>query len=475
MNLDKYFKNDFEKIYFSGLVNKKESKPEIIRIHTSDAPSEVYPIAIAPSEIFNNQPIHFYENIKEKYKTKTQVDACVWLKKMHGGIGTSIKRDTYLKKRNIASIGAKGTDLFIRTSEGDLSIAEAQIIQAKKKLKSFKKIIYQDILNEDITSKIESVWKNVDAGEVIHTSSLIQRNFPSFNANNELTDERLAPAGHGFIGYELLLSIYNGQIPNEDNLICCIGNGEDLSSTPDKSVVNWMISENIPICMLTTTKTQNDVKGGQIAIRKENGKSHFTIIEKAQAEQAQQLELFSKIGLQIKQRDAFFNTNLVLVNVSCLKNLFANISYEELTKNALPDLILNKKMQNSKEFHQIEGALGSVILNLDKFWREKFNKPIVNILNVGRENRTRFFSPIKSSFDFFMQFHSDRFTFNEKTFHLKNNNPGVLPIVNLPSEYSDLQNVIDDFEGSKIIDLEEIKLTKRYSFKNKTLSGVIAQ
>ena len=56
---------------------------------------------------------------------------------------------------------------------------------------------------------------------------------------------------------------------------------------------------------------------------------------------------------------------------------------------------------------------------------------LVNVINVGAENRTDFFTPIKNAFDFWFQFYSDWFTMDTDVWELKSNRPGTLPEVNL--------------------------------------------
>jgi hypothetical protein len=131
----------------------------------------------------------------------------------------------------------------------------------------------------------------------------------------------------------------------------------------------------------------------------------------------------------------------------------------------------------TRKYLQLEGAMGSTIMNLDRWYREKFGEPLVQIVNVDRFHRTDFFSPIKSAFDFFMQFHSDRFTFNSATMRLKNNRPGELPAVSLSDPatgdkfYQDVDNVLTAFKQTKIMGLDILKVSGQVSFAGMTLAG----
>ena len=116
------------------------------------------------------------------------------------------------------------------------------------------------------------------------------------------------------------------------------------------------------------------------------------------------MEYFEELGLREGDRDSLFNTNIVIINKFALKKIFnkylRNISIDEFIKNIAPDVILNVKEQNGKNFTQLESALGSVMLNLDKYMRLKFNHPVVSFLNLNKSDRERFFMPIKKRQDY---------------------------------------------------------------------------
>ena len=162
-----------------------------------------------------------------------------------------------------------------------------------------------------------------------------------------------------------------------------------------------------------------------------------------------------------------------LINVDALESILLNKNKDDILNASLPNLIKNIKAQDQRKFTQLEGALGSVFLNLDAYWRENFNEPLVHILNIPVKYRTRFFSPIKTAFDYFMQYHSDRFSFNENNYHLKNNNIAYLPMISLPNTYKDVSNVLEDFKDCSIINLRSLKIKERVNLAGKELSGDI--
>ena len=92
-----------------------------------------------------------------------------------------------------------------------------------------------------------------------------------------------------------------------------------------------------------------------------------------------------------------------MINEFALKeklNLLGDKSLDEFFAAISPDVISNKKEQNNKTFTQLESALGSVMLNLDRFFRSEYGEKIVSIVNVDVEDREDFFIPIKKRHDY---------------------------------------------------------------------------
>lgn len=334
--------------------------------------------------------------------------------KMQAGLGSSVKREDIVRKyagRDI--LGAKGTDLFFELEGSFRSVSELQLIQAMnlEQENSVESVTYTNLVNEETSDVVKADWEKhfngasfqqiFEDSEKLHRGEeIFQKKMPTIGEDGELTTERMAPAGHGFVGVSELIKIFRAKSPNK---ITVIGNGEDLNSTPDLSLLHWVDKEKIPVVMITTTKTANDLKGGQISLLKEDNKNFLTIVEKAQAEESGQLEYFEKLGLRPGDRKALFNTNIVVINELALKeklNLLGDTSLNEFLAAISPDVISNKKEQNNKVFTQLESALGSVMLNLDRFFRSEFNQKVVSVVNVSEQDRESFFIPVKKREDY---------------------------------------------------------------------------
>lgn len=513
LDLDDLNFNYFFSLYRSFKRPNENKRP--LRIYEKDEKGEgkghsqntiVYPTAIAAKELLDKLPVAQYSKLKDEIDVSIAEKALLWIKKMQAGTGTSMVRNGYLasfynKPVDEIKIGAKGTDLFKKVNQDYVSLAEIQILQSIADVHAglYGGIVLHDIVSNETEKSINSMWKkpcfierNKTYDEMVksnpkldHFGSTKQFHIPTLDEDDRISFERMAPGGHGLFGVEAIYAAYNKKLrPKQGGLILIgsVGNGEDLGSSPDPVMVSWMIKEKIPIAMITTTKTDIDLKGGQISITKgENNNIYISMMEKAQAEVQKQAELFKSLGLREGDKDAYFNTNVILVNYNILiekiEKLVCEIGEQEFLNIITPDLILNKKAQTDsggkeKIFTQLEGAMGSVVLNLDHFWRTKYNEGLIHILNVDRFHRAQFFSPVKTGFDFFMQFYSDRFELDLKSWRLTNKRPGYLPYVFLKDKfYKDVENTLTAFSGCSIVDLETLEIEGIVIMPKQSLAG----
>jgi UDP-N-acetylglucosamine pyrophosphorylase len=503
----KYRLGEYKKLIISDHPNKwgKKEEPELDIVYTT---------AVAPKEILKELPCTNYSELKDASKEEKKefknlsAKTRLWIKKMQAGVGTSIDRKGYLAtirglSKEDTLTGSKGTDLFIDYKGQRISLAEAQILQAIADAKSgnYKELILHDIVSDQTQEAVEHIWRKQAVVDKSHNymelmsemdgisrfKYTVQFHQATVDEGNKLTLDRLSPGGHGFIAVDAFLSAhYKENLPDADGnaLISVIGNGEDLGSTPDELIVGWMLKNNIPVLMLTTDKTELDMKGGQIALVKSpDGFVYVTIVEKAQAQAFGELELFEQMGLREGDGKSFFNTNMALINYEVLcpmiEKAISDVGDKAFLKAITPDLIENIKKQKdtdgaTRPYIQLEGAMGSSILNLDKFWRQRYKTPLVHILNIDRKDRTKFFSPIKSGFDFFMQFFSDRFSLDEKRIRLEDMRKGHLPLIHLEDPYyTDLQNVLNAFKGLSTIDLNSLFIKGKVLMNNIILKGNI--
>lgn len=403
-------------LYFDGLYQKYKNPTNNVEIILANGinDSNIIPYAIADEKLKQTLHVQSYETLLGPSSSQLkEINLCIC--KMQAGLGTSVEReDLVAKYTNRKNLGAKGTDLFINYHGKMISIAENQLLLAIEKSLIYKRVSFQNLINEETKEAVSDIWENYhpelkkkyleifNSDKLIRYPDFMQLMMPTINGHDELTFKRTSPCGHGFLGFAKILEIFRKEKINADSDIFVIGNGEDLKSTPDEKIISWVFENEIPITMITTTKLEKDKKGGQLAIVR-GEKPYVSIIEKAQAEKANQLEYFEELGLREGDGESLFNTNIVIINEVALKKIFnkyLDISESEFLELLTPDVIKNKKEQNGHIYTQLEGAIGSVLLNLDKFFRIQYNYSLVSFLNLSAESREKFFVPIKTREDF---------------------------------------------------------------------------
>lgn len=474
--------------YFDLLSSKesKHSSPyKIAASAKAESGATAYSTAIAPKELLQKLPTTAYESLGDPAYIGLAKKATVIRKKMFAGIGSSIERRTHLqkhRKNSSGELGAKGTDLYIPivhpkdpSRKAMVSFAEVQLLQGilAAEKKSFKKVVFEDLVSSETKKSLEEVWdlpclldptRTYREYVASHASlsvgkTIVQANLPTLTEEGKPSLNRLAPGGHGFFGFEILQNLLSiSKI--EENTLSFLSNGEDLSAQPDAQVIGWMMEQKIPICMVVTEKTEIDKKGGQLAtVVEPGGETYVTLIETAQAKAGGQLPLFEELGLSIKtgHQVAYFNTNLALFNESLLKEkigaLREKVGDQALWEALTPDVIHNWKEQVDKDgvkrkYLQLEGAMGSVLLNLDRLSRKVTGETLVHFLLISKAERSRFFAPVKTAFDLFLQYYSDKYSWDAERLCPINREPGRFPTVKL--ETDDVETVLSKFRNADL-------------------------
>lgn len=511
-------------LYFARLLEKKNSSMSGPPLRLFDgmeqSPGSVaYLTANAPSSILSHLPLVSLKDLQKPTYKKTSQGVALWRKKMHAGLGTTVLRASHLAKytdRSQADLGAKGTDLFIPLSPSKkggppprVSLAEALLLQGilEANRKDYAAVLFHDIVSLATEPHFVELWKHPQlfenhwtyaeyvrrADRLGRTRGVKQAMLPTLTEGGKLSFHRLAPGGHALFAFEAIYAALSEDLlphATGKHLVSFLANGEDLAASPSPEMVGWMVEEKIAVAMVVTEKTRNDRKGGQIALVEDPQKgTYVTIIETAQAKTANQLDLFERTGLDSHSlHPAYFNTNMALLHYDvlkpCIQELVARVGKEAFLQRIAPDLIENWKEQVDpdgvkRRYLQLEGAMGSTLLNLDRLYREHFQKPLVHFIGVGKEERDAYFAPVKTAFDFYLQFYSDRFHLNAMTLKPVNRRPGQLPEIQLggnketPKFWEDVENVLAAFEGASVMQLDSLKVQGTVSFQGLVLEGKV--
>ena len=384
-------------------------------------------------------------------------------------------------------------------------------IESMKAVRDFFGITYLPDRLDPKSKKKERTYGEVlsDTPKIALGEIVIQNDLPTVDlTTRQITTVRKAPGGHGQIG-SIVLHEIEGDITDagEQSIVRAIYNGDGVNNSVSPEMVGFMVKKKAGIIMLSTTKTGVDIKGGIIGIENLEGSRgqmrSAQLFELAQARKSKQETTFYNVGLDTSKLpealhsihepgQQYFNTNVVLINKTLLspflKRLKNNMGEEEFAKIITPDLIENEKEQDGRKFVQLEGALGSVVLNLNRFvtnseeaknlWKEiSGSDQFLRIINLSVEERTDFFTPIKYAFEFWLQAYSDHFVINPATWRLENARPSHLPnvsdsLVQNPY-YMDLQNVVEAFGHAKTLELDDLDIKGNVKLKDAVLRGKV--
>jgi hypothetical protein len=474
---------------------------------------------------------------------KAAENVVLTLNAMDGGIGSSVKRDAYLKSIKKARLdaagnvilGSKSSDLYFEVNGKLISVMEAKLIkailQSKKGELVYSEITYQLLGSKETQESLTMLlgqpcfldptrtYKEYIAQETTLEINdvLLQAPLARVDATRipEFLKDQTAPGGHGQWGVMLLLKALGLKLPADGrSVISAFYNGDGINNGTDPVITGWMARNRVPIIMISTTKTGIDKKGGQIGAqylgdKKTNPRKQMA--ELAQAKQAGQEQLFYRIGLEDGVADGaeegkqYFNTNTALLNYTVLTPFLVDlvdvIGEDRFLEVISPDLIENIEKNSLK----LEGALGSVLLNLDTFVQTTQDDAVIAVLaqhgfidasgkrtflrivNTDKnpeqkiDERTKFFTPQKDSFDYWYQFESGRFRWDEKSWELVDNYP-ELPLMEIDKTdkqygtedyYKDVTTVLNSFKGTDVIHLTSLTLVGKVKMPNVVLKGEV--
>ncbi|MCK5392702.1 MAG: UTP--glucose-1-phosphate uridylyltransferase [Candidatus Omnitrophica bacterium] len=445
------------------------------------------------------------------------------LNPLNGGIGKKVDRADDLADKWVelgregkVVLGAKSSDLFMKVDGELVSIAEAKQLRIIKGMEEgkYNKVVLEELASLDTIQSIETLFNTVQFEDRVSGTTesktynevfgsltelelkepFTENTMPTINKESGLFMDKPLPGGHGLTGYLLLSRSLETEFPEDEIIISAVYNEDGINNLPDETLVGYMAAQRIPIIMVTTTKTGIDEKGGQIGVAKldkdkilSKNNVRKDILEVKQSEKVGQKDLFLKVGLTEGEKDAqYFNTNMVLINYSELIPLLQEllttgaITREELNDIMAPSLI--EEETKDKKNTGLGGAIGSVMLNLAGFLEttkdEKIKavlnrrglSSILNILNADIENRTNFFTPVKTAFDFYIQFYSDYYELDTEAWKLKAHRP-LPPAVSLPDFYNNVTNTFKAFKGASFIDLDSLTIKGKVYLPGAILKG----
>lgn len=453
-------------------------------------------------------------------------------------------------------IGAKGTDLgYIVNKNGQevfISIAEAKLLQMVKLSRDeafaglgitplvneqslpsyvnlFNKTFLEDRLDDSIPANQKRTYRQVlESMGIVINDPFLQQNVPGIEQSEDLpaqTTEGLSqPGGHGQLGFGFFHSPENWT-PSADGSVKVLyfNNGDNLNSSRlNPHIIGRMIEERIPMGKVTTVATRIDKKGGKDGVKIVNVDGNMVFVpqqmEIADAQAAGQEDQFVAAGqpdgVSIYGNDSVgkqpFNTNIIPVVEDYLMPLLADLKAHLGAEKYFSDVIAptritkdTKEMSDGKEYMPIDGAIGTVIHNINEYIMTATDPAIIAILekhnitpdDTGARRALKFFdvpraalfTPNKNPFDTFQQGSVGYFEFDTEDYYLKpTSNDLVPPQISIVDKdgfefdkgkgrYAELQNLIDTFgENANVKRLASLDIQGDVKLQNATLAGDVA-
>ncbi len=216
----------------------------------------------------------------------------------------------------------------------------------------------------------------------------VQCRMPRINAETKAPfscpddpDQEWYPPGHGDMYHAIMISGIAEYLLTLGVEYLFIANIDNLGATVDPAILGFMHDNNLPFLMEVTARTEQDKKGGHLAL---NSKGEFILRERAQCS-ADELNDFENIS-----KYSFFNTNNLWIRLKTIVQYYHNKSFIKLPLIVNPKTI--KTAHSCTDIVQLETAIGSGITELKgiplivprsrfkpiKYWEDLISERIKN-------------------------------------------------------------------------------------------------
>jgi len=328
---------------------------------------------IGESSISPAADVKKLEDIQKTIKQDTTLLKKTAVVKLNGGLGTGMGLD---KAKSLLPV--KDGDTF-------LDLIAKQVVDMRKKHGGVK----MSFMNSFSTSADTIAFLKKGYPELAEDKSIefVQNKVPKI-AKADLTaatdaktpDNEWCPPGHGDIYAALIGSGKLDELLADGIEYVCVSNSDNLGATLDLDLLTYFASCEAPFMMEVCRRTENDKKGGHLAVR--NADKQLVLRESAQCADEDEKD-FQNID-----KHMYFNTNNLWLRLSALQKLID----ESGGAIKLP-VILNAKTVDPKDdastpVWQLETAMGAAI--------ECFSGAV-----AVEVPRTRF-APVKKCSDLFL-------------------------------------------------------------------------
>jgi len=335
--------------------------------------------------------------------------------KLNGGLGTGMGLD---KAKSLLKV--KGDDTF-------LDMTAKQVIQMRKDYGCKVKFMLMNSFSTsaDTLAFFEEKYPSLAAEEGLE---MMQNKVPKLDATTyepatcpSNPDNEWCPPGHGDLYAALVGSGSLDRLLKDGFKYMFVSNSDNLGASLDLKILTYFAQKGAPFMMECCERTENDKKGGHLAVRK----SDKQLILRESAMCADEDEA----AFQDITKYRFFNTNNLWIRLDELKEII------DKSGGFIPlPMIMNKKTvdpkdDSSQKVLQLETAMGAAIECFDG----------ATAITVPR---TRF-APVKKCNDLLL-LRSDAYIIEDHKPVLNPECGGNAPIIDLDSKLYKLVGALEE-------------------------------
>ncbi len=500
--------------YFQGLLSQYH-KSSVIKYQIArvlENRGDFLPAGFIPADQHSKRlNILMYDEVIAAAMQSKQHAVRLLYQELHGGIGTGVQRDTYLRHRQLGPVTAKGMDLaFEVLARGErhyLSILEIRLLRLLQEADRYSEIALQYIINPDNQLALDRILDKPNFD--LLSQGLPEKSYRRYLAEHDrlslgsflyqdlnptveytsgnLSQEHKAPGGHGELATSSLYQLATKPESHAVKTIRVYCKGNSVNESPDESIVRWMSSNCIPIVMTARLRTPTDTYGGIFGLeRLSNGAEVLQLFERDQAEESGQIDMFLDHSYP-----QYYDTNTILVNDSVLAPFLSElrllIGDETYRRIITAELHQNCKEVNGKRYIQLEGILASPFLKLNRFIMGSSSPRILDLRNkygfdkliylINVDTRWPASTSIKTAFNFWLFAHTDHFYLDTKKWTLVNRRPGHAVMLGrelLGSVYyNDLHDLIGALKDVSVVDLDYLDIKGKVKLSGAKFAGSV--
>jgi len=349
--------------------------------------------------------------------------------KLNGGLGTGMGLD---KAKSLLPV--KGNDTF-------LDLTAKQVISMREKFGMDVKFMLMNSFStsDDTLAHLRTHYPSLAAEEGLE---MLQNKVPKLDAATFLPapcpsdpSNEWCPPGHGDLYSALIGSGSLSSLLSAGYKYLFVSNSDNLGATLDLSILTHFAQSDAPFMMECCERTENDKKGGHLAIRKSD--EHLVLRESAMCADEDE-ESFQDVN-----KHKFFNTNNLWIRLDKLGEIV------EKYGGFIPlPMIKNKKTVDPKDdtstkVLQLETAMGAAI--------ELFEGASAVVVPRSR------FAPVKKCNDLLL-LRSDAYVVTDD-YRVKLNPRcgGVAPVMNLDSKKYKMVGALEEATKMGIPSLVDCK------------------